>query len=337
MAKAIALLSGGLDSQLAINVIKEQGIEVACLNFVTLFCRCTSNKGCKLEAVVAGERLGVPVKVINSGREFLEIVKHPQHGRGKNMNPCIDCRIFMFKRAGEYMRETGADFIFTGEVLGQRPMSQRKDAMRQIDRAAGLTGYVLRPLCAKHLDPTVPEKDGLVDREKLLSIRGRSRKEQFALADVFHLKDFPCPAGGCLLTDPQFGWRLRDLLDHTDPDMNDVHLLKLGRHFRLDDATKVIVGREEGENAKIETFARAGDLLLDAADVAGPTVLLRGDASGGNVATAARLTVKYGKAHNEPSAQVVVRRARTDEGFVVDASPAAEEEARQLMIMRDGK
>ena len=337
MPKAIALFSGGLDSQLAINVIMEQRVEVECLHFVTLFCRCSSNKGCKLEAMTAGERLGVSVKVINSGRDFLEIVKHPRHGRGKNMNPCIDCRIFMFKTAGEYMRETGADFIFTGEVLGQRPMSQRKEAMAQIDREANLTGYVLRPLCAQHLAPTIPEKEGLVDREKLLAIKGRSRKEQFALADVFELKDFPCPAGGCLLTDPQFAHRLRDLLDHADAEMHDVHLLKLGRHFRLDEQTKVIVGREENENVKVDTFAREGDLLLAAADVAGPTVLLRGDTSDANLATAARLTVKYGKAKDEPSVPVTVRKAKTDESVTMNASAATDEEARQLMITRNGK
>jgi len=334
MTRAIALLSGGLDSRLAIRVIQEQGIEVECINFVTLFCRCTSTKGCRTEGMIAAEQLGVPVTVINSGREFLDIVKHPRHGRGKNMNPCIDCRIFMFKKAGDYMRETGADFLITGEVVGQRPMSQRKQAMAQIDREAGLTGHVLRPLCAQHLEPTIPEQDGLVDRERLLAIKGRSRKEQMALADMFEIGDYPCPAGGCLLTDPQFAHRLKELLDHKDADMNDVHLLKVGRHFRLDDKTKTIVGREEKENTTIASFAREGDLLIEAAEFPGPTSLLQGDTSDANLATASGLTVKYGKGKDEKAVRVTVRRAKSDDSFEMTAPPSDDEQVERLMITR---
>ncbi|MBM4087046.1 MAG: hypothetical protein FJ272_19835, partial [Planctomycetes bacterium] len=153
MPKALALLSGGLDSRLAIRVIREQGIEVIALNFLTAFCRCTTSKSCKLEALAAAEALGVPIKVVNSTESMVEIVKRPKHGYGKNMNPCIDCRINLFREAKRYMAELGASFIITGEVLGQRPMSQRMDAMRLIDKEAGVTGLVLRPLCAKHMEP----------------------------------------------------------------------------------------------------------------------------------------------------------------------------------------
>jgi len=335
MTKALALLSGGLDSTLAIRVMQEQGIEVTALNFVTMFCNCTSRGSCKLEARKMSEYLGIEVKVVNSTREFLEIVKNPKHGYGKNLNPCIDCRIHMFKEAGRLMKESGASFIITGEVLGQRPMSQHKAAMSLIDRRSGLTGYVLRPLCARHLEPTVPETTGLVDREKLLAIRGRSRKPQMELAEVFGLRDYPCPAGGCLLTDPQFAHRMRDALEHGDPTVNDVHLLKIGRHFRLDDRTKAIVGRDESDNTKIETFARAGDKLLDCTDVPGPTTLLRGDPTEANVQTAAGLTVRYGKREGANGTEVTVRSPSSEDGnWTVWAAAIDSVALDQLMITR---
>jgi tRNA U34 2-thiouridine synthase MnmA/TrmU len=309
LTKAIALLSGGLDSRLAMLVMKEHGIEIEAFTVVTLFCRCTSAGQC-LEAKRAAEEAGVPIKVVFGGEEFLEIVKHPKHGYGKNMNPCIDCRIHLFRRAAEYMRECRASFLITGEVLGQRPMSQRMEAMKLIDREAGVEGYVLRPLSAKWLEPTIPEEQGLVDREKLMAIKGRSRKEQFQLADVFHLKDYPCPAGGCLLTDPHFAARMRDLLKHCDATMNDVHLLKMGRHFRLDPKTKAIVGRNELDNKKIQTFARTGDILLELTEMTGPLTLLRGVANEAKIRVAAALTARYSKAQSKASVKVRTWTAR---------------------------
>jgi len=328
--KAIALLSGGLDSRLAIKVMQEQGIEVEALNYVTAFCRCTSNDSCKLEALKASEQLGVKIRVINNSREFLEVVKAPRHGYGSNMNPCIDCRIQMFKDAAHYMRKSGAKFMITGEVLGQRPMSQRREAMSLIDREAGLKGLILRPLSARFLEPTIPEKEGWVDREKLPAIKGRSRKEQFQLADLLQIKDYPCPAGGCLLTDPEFSHRLRELMDHSELTLNDVHLLKVGRHFRIDPGTKAIVGRNEKDNEKLFTRSREDDLLLEIPDVPGPRTLLRGAGTDENVSAAASLTVLY--AHRAEPSPVQVKRGKAGEARIVEAAPASTETARRLII-----
>ena len=240
--KAITLLSGGLDSTLASKMVMDQGVELEAVNFLTVFCTCTHRGESCLASQKAVNRLGIPLRVFNVSDEYLDVVKHPKHGYGSHMNPCIDCRIFMLKKTQAYMKEIGASFIVTGEVLGQRPMSQRRDAMRLIEKEAELDGFILRPLSAKLLPATVPEKEGWVSREKLLDIQGRSRKPQMRLADHFGIQDYPCPAGGCLLTDPGFSMRLRDLALH-EPDfsLNDVHLLKTGRHFRLSPKGKLIV------------------------------------------------------------------------------------------------
>ena len=335
MAKALALLSGGLDSTLAIRVIQNQGIEVIALNFVTVFCRCTSHGSCKLEAVKVSEKFGIPIKVINTTERFLELVKKPKFGYGKNMNPCIDCRINIFRIAGEYMREIGADFIITGEVLGQRPMSQRKEAMRIIDKEANLTGLVLRPLCAKHMEPTIPEKLGLVDREQLLQIRGRSRKNQIQLADVFQIKDYPCSAGGCLLTDPEFAHRMRDLVNTCDANVNDVNLLKAGRHFRLDQQTKVIVGRNEEDNTRLDSLSKEGDCLLTLVDMPGPLTLLRGKITEENIQIAARITARYGKSQVLPSAKVSVKQVGNNATErIIEITPMSQEEADKLILKK---
>jgi len=335
LAKALALLSGGLDSTLAIRVIQEQGIEVIALNFVTVFCRCTSHGSCKLEAVKVSEKLKVPIKVINTTERFLELVKKPKFGYGKNMNPCIDCRINIFRIAGEYMREIGADFIITGEVLGQRPMSQRKEAMKIIDKEANLMGLVLRPLCAKHMEPTIPEKSGIVDRERLLQIRGRSRKNQIQLADVFQIKDYPCSAGGCLLTDPEFAHRMRDLVNSCDASVNDVNLLKVGRHFRLGTQTKAIVGRNEEDNTRIESFSREGDILLSLVDMPGPLTLIRGEINEERIFVAARITARYTKSQLLPSIKVSVREAKNSiPTRTIEVTPMNQEEVDKLILKK---
>ena len=281
MAKALLLLSGGLDSTIAGKTLLEMGMEVEAVNFTSPFCRCTPKSfGCSA-ARLAADSLGIPVRMLVKGEDYLEVVKHPRHGRGSGMNPCIDCRIYTFRRARELMPETGADFIATGEVLGQRPMSQRGQAMELIERESGLEGLVVRPLSARLLPPSRPEREGLLDRNRLLAIQGRSRREQIVLARDYGVNDYPCPAGGCLLTDPEFAARLRELLAREPAcGLNDALLLSRGRHFRLPGGAKAVVGRDEEDNRRLEALARSGDwLLAPGGGAAGPTVLLRRGAS----------------------------------------------------------
>jgi len=292
LVKAIGLLSGGLDSTLAIKLMLEQGIEVFAINFVTPFCTCT-RKGCKLEAMRAAEELGVKLKVVAVGKEYIELVKNPKHGYGKNMNPCIDCRIFMFRRAKQYMEEMGAAFVFTGEVLGERPMSQRLEAMKIIERESGLEGRLLRPLSAKLLKPTIPELEGLVDREKLLAIQGRSRKPQMVLAQNFDIKDYPCPAGGCRLTDPGFARRIKDAFQHSEDSLKDMELLKYGRHFRLPSGAKVVVGRNKEENEVILKMASPSSTLLEVREAPSPITLLCKGITPKDIELAASICLRY--------------------------------------------
>jgi tRNA U34 2-thiouridine synthase MnmA/TrmU len=292
MTKAIGLLSGGLDSTLAVKLMMNQGIEVTALNFITPFCTCT-RKGCKHEANRIAEKFDIPIKVVVAGDEYIQMVKNPKHGYGKNMNPCIDCRIFMLKKAKKYMEEMGASFLFTGEVLGQRPMSQRRETMTIIEKEAGLEGLILRPLSAQFLEPTIPEKEGLIDREKLFGIRGRWRKPQMELAEEFGIKDYLCPAGGCRLTDPQFARRVREAFEHDEDGIQDMNLLKYGRHFRLPSGVKVIVGRNEEENSIISIFAGERDLLMEGIGFGSPITLLKDSCDERDIKTAASVCVRY--------------------------------------------
>lgn len=296
MAKALLLLSGGLDSTLAGKLLLDMGIDVEAINFVSPFCRCSPKSlGCSA-AQKAAEQLGIPVKVFTTGVDYLEVIKHPRFGRGKGMNPCLDCRIHTFSRAKEFMKTCGADFIATGEVLGERPMSQRRYSIELIERKSGLTGFILRPLCAKLFPPTIPEQEHLVDRNSLLTIQGRCRKPQFELAEKLGIKEYLCPAGGCLLTDKEFSARFKDLLEHNPGfDINDVNLLKQGRHFRLPDGSKVVVGRNERENNVIENLARKEDILLVPKNLPGPSVLCRGNVSQNNIYLSAGLIATYTK------------------------------------------
>jgi tRNA U34 2-thiouridine synthase MnmA/TrmU len=331
--KAIALLSGGLDSTLAAKVVLDLGIELEALNFLTVFCTCTNRGETCLASQKAVSALGIPLNVLNVSEEYLRVVKNPKHGYGSNMNPCIDCRIFMMKKAKAYMEEIGASFIVTGEVLGERPMSQRRDSMRLIEKEAGLDGLILRPLSAKLLPASIPEKEGWVDREKLLKIQGRSRKPQIQLADHYGIRDYPCPAGGCLLTDPGFAKRMKDLLRYfPDFSLNDVHLLKMGRHFRLSPRLKLVVGRNEEENQKIQTFSGEGDILLKLFRFPGPLSLLRGEAGGREIEQAAAITARYSKAKDLGKVEVICKKAKEDGDRSLSVSPLSEKEIEELMI-----
>jgi tRNA U34 2-thiouridine synthase MnmA/TrmU len=279
--KAIGLLSGGLDSSLAVKIIIDQGIDVEALKFTSPFCNCDQGGHC-FSASMADD-LGIKLTNIPKGQEFLDIIANPRHGYGSGMNPCIDCRIFMLKKAGEYADACGAAFVFTGEVLGQRPMSQHRDALRLIEKESGLQGKLLRPLSAKHLPETEAEKNGVVDRKRLLSITGRGRKELMSLADFYGIKGYACPAGGCLLTDKHFASRLKDhLAQKGSLNAHDVMLLKKGRHFRFGEL-RFILGRNETENNFLKKIFRKDQTLLEPVNVNGPTGLICGNIPGRDV------------------------------------------------------
>ncbi|MFH1689547.1 MAG: hypothetical protein ABIE42_04835 [Candidatus Eisenbacteria bacterium] len=335
--KAVGLLSGGLDSTVAIQLMLDQGIEVSAFNIVTTFCCCTPRASSCSSAAAAVKKLDVDLKVVNVTEEFLPIVANPKHGHGSGMNPCLDCRILMFRKAREYMEEIGASFIVTGDVLGQRPMSQRRDAMRLIDRESGLTGYVVRPLSAALLEPTVPEREGWVDREKLLAVSGRSRRPQMELAKEMGLKDYPCPAGGCLLTDPTFAQRLRDLLRHVgELRSEDAALLKMGRHFRLSPAAKAVVGRDQKENHQLGNQLRDGDYALEISGQPGPLTLVRGDVADDELAVAAAITSRYGKSGGRTPTTVLCRRVGDGAAVSMSVDPVDRDSIKPLMIGVEG-
>src|SRR5574338_242767 len=297
--KAVALLSGGLDSSLAVRMMLEQGVDVEAVAVKTPFCDFDCGKGCGHRVKEVADELGIKLKTVYFGEDYLEMLKNPKHGYGSGMNPCIDCRGMMYKAAKDHMEKIGAEFVITGEVLFQRPMSQNNRALRIIEEESGMQGKVLRPLSAKHLEPTDAEKSGSVDRSRLGEIKGRSRKGQLALAKQFGIAEPPNAAGGCLLTDPAFSVRIRDLMGHSNqlPSLNDVDLLKVGRHFRLDERTKLVVGRNEEENGIIKALATDSDVVLEAKDFVGPTCILRSGAMTDQlVSAAASIALRYSDA-----------------------------------------
>lgn len=275
---AVGLLSGGLDSTLAARVLLDQGIDVRALNFTSPFCCCTPRgNGCAAVVRSVAQLGNIPLRRVSLGQEYLQMVRQPRHGYGRGMNPCLDCRIIKLRKAHEYMREIGAHFLFTGEVLGQRPMSQHLRALQLIDRECGLSGLVLRPLSAALLSPTQPERLGWVERGKLLAISGRSRKKQIRLAAEKNIADYPCPAGGCLLTDRHFAEKLRKWLQNGyGLTIRDAELLKIGRHFFCMDGERLILARDQDECAKLEQLACADDFLFIPENFSGPTALYSG-------------------------------------------------------------
>jgi len=275
--KAVALLSGGLDSHLAVRMMKEQGIEVEAVAIKTPFCDFDCGKGCGHKVLEVASELDIKLKTVYLGKEYLTMLKNPKHGYGSGMNPCIDCRMMMYDEAKKHMDEIGADFIITGEVLHQRPMSQNSNALSIIEKGTETEGKVLRPLSARLLPLTHPENNGLINRSMLGSIRGRSRKGQLDLADKYGIADPPNSAGGCLLTDPQFSKRVKDLYKFSvlEPSINDVELLKIGRHFRLNSFSKLIVGRNHAENEMIKSLCNDTDYIVQPVTIPGPTSILR--------------------------------------------------------------
>lgn len=335
MPKAIALYSGGLDSTLAILVAMRQGIEVTAITFLNHFgCDISDKSSCSKDPFSAAQKFGFEVKLCHLADKFMDIVKNPKFGHGKNMNPCIDCRILMLKEAAELMKMRGADFIITGEVLGQRPMSQRRDTFPKIDREAGLKGYVLRPLSAKLLKPTIAEESGLVDREQLCGFHGRSRKPQMAMAKELGLTEYPAPAGGCLLTDPIFSYRLKELLGHSPaPTTKEINLLRLGRHFRISENMKVIVGRNEQENNAIEGLAEKNDHLFWVEGYGSPLTIICGNATEDDINLAASICARYSDAKKLLEVDVTV--SGNGVKYVVKTSPADNAVLNEYMVQRE--
>ena len=323
--KVVALLSGGLDSQLAIKMMQEQGFDVSAVAIKTPFCDFDCGRGCGFEIRERADDLDVNLKTVYLGDEYIEMLKHPKHGIGAGFNPCIDCRSMMFDAAKKHMEEIGAEFIISGEVLGQRPMSQHAPALRTIENESDLVGKIVRPLSAALLPETDPEKDGLIKRENLGMIRGRTRRGQLDMAKKYGIENPPNAGGGCLLTEPHFGIKAKDLFSHTkNPTINDIDLLKIGRHFRLDEETKFIVGRNKDENEMIKAIALPGDILLEAKDFVGPVSILRGSNAKEHLKFASSVTLRYSDAPNNEQAIVSIR----DNDLVEEiASKSAEEDS----------
>ncbi len=340
---AVGLISGGLDSTLAACLLKEQGLQVLGLNFSTGFCKTDARRALnrpgedprrlRHEGLRAGADADIPVEVLDIAQEYLQMVLHPKHGYGKVMNPCIDCRIFMLQRAKTYMEEVGGHFLFTGEVLGQRPMSQHSRALELIAKEVGLEGLLLRPLSARAMEPTIPEKRGWVDRSRLGGITGRSRKSQIQLAERFGVVEYPQPSGGCcMLTDQNFGRRFTDLLDHTEPEnvnIEDLVFLKVGRHLRLSSEVKVVVARDEVECNFLERY-RKGGWAAEALDCSSPLALVEGEPDEKQKSLIAAVTARYSSGRNRHHVRVRLSRQGQEELFEV--APASEAECRRMLI-----
>jgi len=286
--RGLSLLSGGLDSQLAICVLREQGLHVEAVVFQSPFFKIEAAKK-------AAHDIGVKLHIVPFTSDIISLVKNPPHGFGGNLNPCIDCHALMIKRAGEMMVEMGFDFVATGEVLNQRPMSQRREAMGIVEQSSEFEGRLVRPLCALLLEPTQPEIDGVIDRSRLLKLSGRGRKPQFELAKKYSLKSYPSPAGGCLLTESGFCRRLGDMRDNAGLDNERlVWMLLYGRHFRLPGGSKLIVGRDSRDNAALKKSRHSEDVMIHTVNIPGPTALLPLGGTDSDIDLAASICAGYG-------------------------------------------
>jgi tRNA U34 2-thiouridine synthase MnmA/TrmU len=312
---AIGLLSGGLDSILAAQLIREQGIDVIGVSFVTPFFNADA-------AREAARAINIPLEVLEITEIHLGMLRRPKHGYGRGMNPCIDCHALMLREAGQLMEERGSDFLFTGEVLGQRPMSQNKGALRIVERESGYEGRILRPLSAQLLPATIPEQEGVIDRQRLLAISGRSRRQQLELARHYQISEYLTPAGGCLLTDQIFSRRLKDLFAHEDPPpIRSIELLKIGRHVRLSDGTKMVVGRNAHDNEKIAQLLTEADDLLKVEGYPGPLCLIPYGGSEEAIQQAATICVRYSDAPKDAEITVIWSRAGEEKEIKARACP----------------
>ncbi|MCA9403470.1 MAG: tRNA 4-thiouridine(8) synthase ThiI [Candidatus Omnitrophica bacterium] len=321
--KGVGLISGGLDSTLAAKVMKDLGVDVYGVFFAMPWGCCD-----KAFATAAAHSIGIKFITLQLDERYLEIVRNPRFGRGTAMNPCIDCRIHMFTRAAQYMRHIGADFVFTGEVIGQRPMSQRREAMRLIEEHTGLQGKLLRPLSAQFLDPTDVEREGLVDRDRLLSLNGRSRKEQLDMAEKFNLQGYSSPAGGCLLTDDNFSRRIKDTFRYGYRNFRETISLKWGRHYRLNKDFKCIAGRDKEENDGLLHFAHPDDIIMQLPDNLGPTLILKGPSADATIlALCAGIVQRFSKYKDHPPVEACywTARNRNDIHTIRAVKPSEEE------------
>lgn len=325
--KALGLCSGGLDSILAGMLLARQGVEVVWVSFETPFFSAD-------KARAASKMTGIPLIVRDITERYLPVLTDPPAGYGQYMNPCMDCHALMFRIAGEMMAQTGADFLFSGEVLGQRPKSQVKSSLRYVEKRSGFDGYILRPLSAKKLPVTAMEQEGLVDRQALLDFSGRSRKPQMALAESFGVTDYPAPAGGCLLTDPGFSKRLEDLMAHcTVLTRRELELLKFGRHMRLAPEAKLIVGRNKSENERILSFYEPGeDTRIRLRSIAGPVGVMPKSGHCEVTEQAAGICAGYSKAPRRHLVEVEVKKPGRQPG-VIPVMPINPENASELMIL----
>lgn len=322
--RALCLLSGGLDSQLAICVLREQGVDVLGVTFDSPFFNIDAARR-------AADALGIQLHVVDFSVDIIDLLRDPPHGFGSCLNPCVDCHARMLRRAGEMLQDVGAGFLATGEVLDERPMSQNRGSLQTVARGSGFGDLVLRPLSAKRLAETTPEEKGWVDREKLLGLDGRGRKYQMELAQRYGLKDAPSPAGGCRLTEPNFCKRLEDLMRHEGiSGVRAVNLLRYGRHFRLDSRLKAIVGRDEGDNAYLEGYAELYDLILKVEDIPGPVGLVPYTASEDQIRRVAAICARYSDSPAECEVTVKIRSAREIRRITV--LPASRQETERLRV-----
>lgn len=326
MTRALAMVSGGLDSILAAKLIKDQGIDVIGICFKSYFFN-------EENALRMTAQIGIPLKVVDFRKEHFLMVKDPKHGYGKNLNPCIDCHAMMMRYCGDLLEELEADFIITGEVLNQRPMSQNKAALNTVKNESGIGAKILRPLCAKVLPETQMEIDGLVDREKLLGISGRSRKEQMALAEKWGIVDYPSPAGGCKLTDPNYSDRLKELLSHNkNPEEREMNLLRVGRHFRVTAEAKVISTRTKEEADIIKSLLGPEDTIVLVRDFNGSMVVIVGQATDEVVRYAAKVAIRYSKGKDEDKVAVRFSRFGQKEHAIIEEICATDEELSACLI-----